>query len=169
MANWCRGILKIRGTRENIIKFLTEEVVYFVAEKQSDGKYKNIAIPLLNVNAEYKEGIEFEECSRDLKLNIKYFKRCLGGVINCLLSEESFEREDGTYIVPFDFETKWGIIPDEFIALSKTCGVDIRGKFYECGMEFTQEIEVIDGDLTLWKELDYKDYEWECENPYWGG
>ena len=29
MANWCRGILKIKGTRENIIKFLTEEVVYF--------------------------------------------------------------------------------------------------------------------------------------------
>jgi len=169
MANWCRGILKIRGTRENIIKFLNEEVVYFVAEKQSDGKYKNIAIPSLNVNAEYEEGIEFEECSRDLKLNIKYFKRCLGGVINCLLSEESFEREDGTYIVPFDFETKWEIIPDEFIELSKTCGVDIRGKFYECGMGFTQEIEVIDGDLTLWKELDYKDYEWECENPYWGG
>lgn len=69
MANWCRGILKIRGTRENIIKFLTEEVVCFRMEKQNNGKYKNIAIPLLSVNTEYE----------DLKLNIKCFKRCLGG------------------------------------------------------------------------------------------
>ena len=33
MANWCRGILKIRGTRENIVKFLKEDVACYYREK----------------------------------------------------------------------------------------------------------------------------------------
>lgn len=34
MANWCRGILKIRGTKENIVK--CEEDVIEIEEQQVD-------------------------------------------------------------------------------------------------------------------------------------
>lgn len=35
MANWCRGILKIKGTKENIVKFLKEDVIE-IKEQQVD-------------------------------------------------------------------------------------------------------------------------------------
>ena len=35
MANWCRGILKIRGTKENLVKFLKEDVIE-IKEQQVD-------------------------------------------------------------------------------------------------------------------------------------
>lgn len=167
MANWCRGILKIRGTRENLVKFLKEDVICFSREKQSDGKYKSVEIPLLNVKCE-EDVIEIEEQQVDAS-SIKYFLKYLGGRINDVLKHEAYKREDDMYIVAFDFETKWGLRLESFVEFSQTYGLDIKGKFYECGMEFTQEIEVIGGTLVLWKVTKYKDYEWECENPYWGG
>lgn len=40
---------------------------------------------------------------------------------------------------------------------------------YEKGMEFSQEIEIIEGKITKEILRNYNDYLWECENPLIGG
>jgi hypothetical protein len=36
-------------------------------------------------------------------------------------------------------------------------------------MEFNQEIEIIKGETTINREIEFEDYCWECPDPMLGG
>ena len=72
-------------------------------------------------------------------------------------------------IISFPFQAAWSIKPDELIPLSKKYNVDFRLYGFEMGMEFCQEIEILNGELTLDREIHYKDWDWECPMPRMGG
>ena len=58
---------------------------------------------------------------------------------------------------------------EEFDVVLKKYGLDFRFYGYECGMEFNQEIEVVNGETTIDREIRFDDYFWECPDPTLGG
>ena len=40
---------------------------------------------------------------------------------------------------------------------------------FECGMEFNQVVEIVDGKIMKDEELQFKDYQWDCIFPNLGG
>lgn len=48
-------------------------------------------------------------------------------------------------------------------------GVDLRIFATESGMEFCQEIEVTNGEITIDREVPYSDFVWEAPDPRIGG
>ena len=53
--------------------------------------------------------------------------------------------------------------------ISSKYGVDLRIFATESGMEFCQEIEVINGEITINREVPYSDFMWEAPDPRIGG
>ena len=62
----------------------------------------------------------------------------------------------------------------EFAAdeLLKTCEkyhVDMKIHGFEMGMEFNQDIEIVDGRILKDEELHFENYQWDCICPNMGG
>ena len=58
---------------------------------------------------------------------------------------------------------------DELLNICQKYGIDMRIYGFECGMEFNQDIEIIDGEITKNNLVEYDDYVWDCISPERGG
>lgn len=75
---------------------------------------------------------------------------------------------DGVFIAKINHA--WSVDGQGYPELAKKYGLDIRGKCYECGMNFAEEFEYkSNGDEVLYNVHKYDDYTWECECPTLGG
>ena len=78
--------------------------------------------------------------------------------------------EDGIGVFIAKINHAWCIEGQGYPELAKKYKLDIRGKCYECGMNFAEEFEYSsNGDEILYKEHKFDDYLWECECPTLGG
>lgn len=168
MSNWCGGVIKIRGKRDNIKAFL-----------------KDILIPtsLWGIKLEY----EIEETDYSITFGVKERHKDLYeayGEVSWYLQgtrrafiiqnkriEFEFWRdvEEDEILTIEGFKQAWGIMPKDYLDFSKKYNVDIKIFGYEKGMEFTQEVEIIKGEITKNKETKYKDYQWEVAFSELGG
>lgn len=149
MPNWCSGSLKVRGTKENLTKFILEglQPVGFLGEERKR----------LTLN-EYGDICSTETCW------IENTRRGFVEKPEVYLSEF----EDGG-VATFSARFAWGISAEE---LQKTCikyQVDMKIHGFERGMEFNQIIEIVDGEIVMDEEIHFGDYEWECICPTLGG
>lgn len=80
---------------------------------------------------------------------------------------EIFLYEGNIYYLPI--KQAWNFEPGDFIYISKTYNLDLRITGFERGMGYDQEIEVINGVVTIAKSNEYNDYWWECPCPTLGG
>lgn len=162
MPNWAEGVLKIRGTRANIKRFLTEglsPINSFASIQQALGK------PVTVPEVEVKEDKWDFQMSTKEGFYIKGTRRAF------------FERpivwdfQDRTLeILTIDsFKQAWGVEVSKFAELSKEYGVDFKIYVFERGMEFNQDIEVVEGEVIKDEEIQFADYEWECLFPALGG
>lgn len=168
MPNWCEGNMRLRGRPEAIIDFLKNEITC-VARKPGS----------LDV-VERKPDIK--ECYGDitLKMPVKMdglIWKCFyikGTRRNFLENEKSITvyvddcTEITTAYVP-DFKAAWGIKPEPYVEKSKKYGIDIKIFGFECGMEFEQVVEVVNGTLIRNEEITYDDWAWECPMSHLGG
>lgn len=171
MPNWSKGVLKIRGKKKNLLMFLHDGIE----------RYGCPFLPKTDEYTLYPLDIQTDECGdifvseTDDKnhswLYIKNTRRCF---IEKNIewhwsgdnSEADLERE---YIQCLDIKQAWCIEAENFKNLSKKYKVDFRITAYECGMEFSQQIEVIKGEITINKEQKYDNYQWEAYDPRLGG
>ena len=100
MPNWCEGSLKVRGTKENMTKFILEGLhpVGFLGEEH----------PKLSVN-EYGDIDSNETCW------IENTRRGFVEGVEVYLSEYE---NDEIFVAVFDSKFAWGISADELL---KTC------------------------------------------------
>lgn len=64
----------------------------------------------------------------------------------------------------------WQINSDDYSALAKKYHIDIKGKCYECNLNFAEEFEYnSNGDEVFYKQHRFENYRWECECPTLGG
>lgn len=149
MPNWIEGILKIRGNDNDIRSFIENGL------KPCAGRFENDP-------DHFVRKISNEEYFIAANAYIDNSRRMFVAD-DCKI----FLFEDNTYYLPI--KQAWGFEPDDFIYISKTYNLDLRITGFERGMGFDQEIEVINGEITLDKSTDYNDYWWECPCPTLGG
>lgn len=143
MPNWAEGSLKLRGRSENIASALKQMLLNdtVTLEDEWDGtllKFNNTA-PYFYINETRRAFIEQEQ-------------------IEVWLEEEFC-------IVELDnFKQAWSVIPENYQEISSKFDIDIKIFTFECGMEFTQEIEISKGEIIKNVCYEYDNYQWEV--PY---
>jgi hypothetical protein len=155
MPNWSEGNLKVRGSKENIKKFLTEgiEPVSFfgVAGQQSE--------------------IEEDEYEFTVKSPARgfYVKGTRRHFIESTICFEYWEEQDEYVLIIENFKAAWGVYADQLAEISKEYNIDFKIYAFEKGMEFNQDIEIHKGEIIKDDEIQFNDYYWECINPTLGG
>lgn len=150
MPNWAEGTLKLRGKRENIKSALKEMFIgsdVIISEEMDD---QALILTLTSINSYFY---------------INNTKRAFidKNKIEVLL-EEDFE-----IIEIDDFKQAWSAIPENYQEISKKYDVDIKIFTFEQGFQFTQEIEIIDGEITKNETIKYDDYQWDVPFSRLGG
>lgn len=149
MPNWCEGWVKFRGSKEDLIKFITNEF----------------------------KGANLEMCFSDLIPDIPERTVFLKSLYrSCVYSDDVEEandsiilNEEGIGIFIVKIHHAWSVAGQGYVELAKKYNLDIKGKCYERGMEFVEEFEINNkGEVVLYKEHKFKDYYWECECPTLG-
>lgn len=143
MPNWCVGELKIRGKRDDVVKFLKSSL--------SEGE----------ITITPYQDVQLTDVCGHIK-----------GTYRCFISErytQDFMVINDSVIVVIHVEHAWSPKLEEFRKLSKEFCVDFRFYGYECGAEFNCEFEIIKGEVTLKKVIEFENYQWECPHPMLGG
>lgn len=148
MPNWAKGSLKLRGKSENIASALKEmllsNTVTLEVEYNGDLLIFNSKDPYFYING-----------TRRAFINQKQIEVWL---------EEEF------CTVELDnFEQAWSAIPENYQEISSKFDVDIKIFTFECGMEFTQVIEISKGKIIKIVCNEYDDYQWEVPFSNLGG
>ncbi|XKH51341.1 hypothetical protein LG275_03850 [Chryseomicrobium palamuruense] len=167
MPNWCEGVLKVRGTKEDIINFLKNGLEPINPAKQialiTGKEYKEIEVKAelddYEFTLEASNGFYLKNSSRAFVET-----RC----IEFYFGDDKEESESHTLSIP-NFKQAWGIEAKTLAEHSKVYNLDFKIFAFECGMEFNQDIEIHKGEIIKDNEITYDDYVWECVMPDMGG
>ena len=162
MPNWCKGTLKIRGKKENILNFLENGTsllkgFWFPEEIRTEIKMNDYA------------EIEIKNITEDI--NTLYIKGTRRNFIEKVENEifiYNYDEEESIICLE-NFKAAWGIDAEALRTISKKYNIDIKIFAFECGMEFNQNIEIIKGKIIKDEEIKFKNYIWECIEPTLGG
>lgn len=152
MANWCEGWVKFRGPKENLMKFIQYE--FDRAHPVFNEKFGEL---LPNILARYT--------------SLKSLKRAY--ILDNDLADSNggiYLDDNGIGIFIAKINHAWNVDRQGYPELAKKYKLDIRGKCYECLMNFAEEFEYnSNGDEVIYKVHEFEDYIWECECPTLGG
>lgn len=154
MPNWCVGTLKIRGKKKDIKRFLLEglQPVDFVGMNK----------PKLKADTD-EEGV-FELYTEET-CHIPHTAR---GFIKEL--EVSFEeKDDETITITADAKFAWNICAEQLLKCCNQYDLDMKIYAFELGMEFNQNVEIVNGEIVKDEAIEFDDYTWECPCPNLGG
>ena len=148
MPNWAEGSLKLRGKSENIASALKEMLLNdtVTLEDKRDGALLifNNTDPYFYINGTRRAFIDKKQI------------------------EVWFEEEFLTVELD-NFKQAWRAIPENYKKISSKFDVDIKIFTFECGMEFTQEIEISKGEIIKDICYEYDNYQWEVPFSNLGG
>lgn len=197
MPNWATGTLKIRGTRENILKFCKERM----SERANSSIFKTDAERTIEwkmelADSEYNAGDLFATVHGDPSLCI-WLKDSRRNFVemdtrvpyywDVEYKENEYETRfafyqtpEKDYCVVFPFQAAWGVDEDYYADLSKEYGLIFRIYTVEQGMGFFLEFEVNDGKIEVLTQgprltklenskNSYGRFVWECPFPFLGG
>lgn len=172
MPNWCKGNIRLRGKRKNIIDFLRHEISFVGTDLKTFDtvetcpNFREDDYEMIVSRPDKTEGLAFlsfyiHGTRRNFidSKTIEYFFYC--------------DEQDQTDVLCIDdFSAAWGIDPEPYIEKAVKYGIDIKIIGYEKGMMFRQEIEIVNGTLVKdetreWKETNK--WYWEAENTNYGG
>ena len=155
MANWICGDLKVRGTKENIKKFLIEGLI------STGSKIK----PEITCDDKWKFSIRSNTDSFYIKGTRGSFieKEGIYTYIN------DWKDDEERVIVLDEYKSAWAIDVVGLVNLSKEFNIDFKILGFELGMEFNQDVEIVKGEVIKNEEITFDDYEWECIRPHIGG
>lgn len=161
MPNWCKGDLKVRGTKENIRKFLLDGL-----EPISKG-FLNPEIVETEIICD--DTWEFSIKSETGAFYILGTRRNFidGEIIETDIND--WEDDEEKVIVIKDYKAAWGIYADNLASISEKFNIDFKILGFERGMEFNQDIEIIKGKIIKDEEIKFYDYKWESIRPHIGG
>lgn len=152
MPNWCEGTLKVRGKTKDLKKFVLEGL-------QPVGIFGESKSPL--------EIDKYDNCMSSETCHIENTRRGFVEGLNIYFEED----EEKIDVIALETKFAWGISASDLQETCKKYNVDMKIYGFERGMEFNQDIEIVDGEIVKDKEIDFKgkDYRWECIMPNMGG
>ena len=168
MPNWAEGNIRFRGNTEKIMEFLENEIECTATNKDFEVVSFKPVIEWNDI-----DDITFSEPEEAKKENnfwkSLYIKGTRRNFIDCI-SGLFLPRDDENYVLVVEnFRAAWGVDPKPYVEKSKKYGIDIAIVVYECGMEFRQRIEIINGKIEKDEETKYVDWMWEADFPNMGG
>lgn len=146
MPNWCEGTLKIRGNMENVRKFMEEGINW---------------TPSKLVVEDYDGELDFSTSgtgARWIKNTSRHFIMC----------DKIMYLYKG-YTLFLDFKAAWNVSAEDLKKVCQTYGIDMKVQAFDRGMEFSQIVEIINGEITKDETIEYDDYDWDCPCPTLGG
>lgn len=157
MPNWCVGTLKIRGKFDDIVRFFKEgcEIVrpgYVYIDLDTCGLYI--------------KGVNNTNSVLYLKGSQRHFIDLRYDSIYC---ESEVTDKNGLCYTSCMLRAAWGIDAETLLDACKQYCLDMKILGFERGMEFNQNIEIVNGELVRDEEIKYDDYFWECPCPDLGG
>ena len=168
MPNWCEGVLKVRGKKKDLINFLNNGIERYGYPRDENNDYTKYPLDIqVDKYGEYL--IKQTDSEHNSWLYLKDSRRCF---IESNIEWYLVEDEDDECIQCLDIKQAWRLEPDYFKEISKIYNIDFRMIGFEMGGIFTQEIEVIKGEITIYNVNsydDYKKYMWEVYDPRLGG
>lgn len=162
MPNWIVGDLKVRGTKKEIRRFITEGLEAI--------PFSILGIKDSNIETKVVGDEDFFRVTTNghcfyIKGTRRHFIR--GNEI-----EVDFytDKEDGKEVVVLEgFEAAWYIEAEQLAEISKEYNIDFKILGFERGMEFNQDVEIVNGEVVKDDEVKFDDYWWECIRPHIGG
>jgi hypothetical protein len=154
MPNWICGDLKVRGTKENIKKFLIEGLI------STGSKIR-------------PEIIRDDTWKFSIRSNTDFFY--IKDTRRSFIEKEEIHtyindwEDDEERVIVLEYKSAWGIDVVGLVNLSKEFNIDFKILGFELGMEFNQDVEIIKGEVIKNEEITFDDYEWECIRPHIGG
>lgn len=160
MPNWIEGTLKLRGKREDIRKFIDNEI----APSSNFGDEPGDISEFVTNNSD-------EDCLDYTFANEPWIKDTRRAFIT---GEYLYMgKEEGT--VSLDIKQAWSFHSrdediDRWKELSKQYHLDIKLYGIECGVQFCEEIIISNnGSVVSDREITYDDWDWDCPFPNMGG
>jgi hypothetical protein len=156
MPNWCEGVLKVRGAKEEVKHFLLGAL-----EPIPDGLFGEIPAKK-----------EVTEDEWELSISAKNGFRVKGGRRDFVENDIvfNFETEDEIKVCTIDgYKAAWDIDVPALTILSKEHNVDLKIYAFERGQEFNRDIEIHKGEIIKDNEITFDHYDWECIHPSIGG
>lgn len=175
MPNWCEGVLKIRGTKPKIAKYLQENLTavdWWSNEYKTNVEYNEDGLTVSITDEITVKKKPLEELAVKPKPTDLYIRGTHRAFIESDQINIEFwtDDDDQEIVVTLDnFKQAWVIRADNFVGGAKAAGVDLHIFGFEMGMEYTQEVEIIDGEITINEETTYNDYAWEVPFENLGG
>ena len=154
MPNWICGDLKVRGTKENIKKFLIEGLI------STGSKIR-------------PEIIRDDTWKFSIRSNTDFFY--IKDTRRSFIEKEEIHtyindwEDDEERVIVLEYKSAWGIDVVGLVNLSKEFNIDFKILGFELGMEFNQDVEIIKCEVIKNEEITFDDYEWECIRPHIGG
>lgn len=171
MPNWIEGVLKVRGTKENITNFIKNGIDYndykheiLRDEKGNFSGVKDISVPR-NCEKTINDDEIFIKNTMDLYINHTHRMFVNSKNIEHWWISNEGEKE----VMCIDIRQAWGFDAENFKKISETFNVDLRVFGTEQGMEFCQLVEVQNGNIIKNQEISFDDFRWECPDPRLGG
>ncbi|MBH0331460.1 hypothetical protein ABH14_16930 [Brevibacillus brevis] len=149
MPNWCSGALKVRGEKEDVLRFLKEGLE-----------------PTGGLFSTGEAVVTEDEDSIVLKTDLMGFH--INGTHRCFTESTVVEWEYDRMLI-LDVDCAWGIDVDGLAEVSKKYNLDFKIYAFEKGMEFNQDVEIHKGEIIKNDEIHFDDYQWECIDPRIGG
>lgn len=165
MPNWAEGTIKFRGSKDNVIKFLSEGIhaVSFLG-KDIDGVEIYVDDVFGDVNVEQMDDDYYI-------FHINDTKRAFIEKEDLINSHFSEFYETDEYIIELSFKQAWDIKPDEYQKIADKYDLDIHIFAYESGIGFTHEVEIVHHELSkdITNKYEYQDYQWNIPFTNIGG
>lgn len=146
MPNWCEGVMKLRGTKDDILRFI---------EGGLEGSYKD-------------SKIEIDEFGEEIDITDTHW---IKGTSKVFLDEQTayIPEEEDPVVLTLKIRQAWNLDVTGFVEIAKEFDLDIRLFGWECGAQFSREIIIIDNNVIKDRTYHYKDWDWEVPFSYLGG
>lgn len=158
MPNWCEGVLKVRGTKKDVVNFLENGL------KAVDGIGNSVESKFY-IN-EYDE-IKYHRAEKLVVFWIKGSKR---GFIEVQDYDFDFyDEKNDDVIVCLRARFAWNVDVKCLEKLSKQYNIAFRMYAFERGMEFNVNLEINKGKIITEDYIECDNYVWDCIDPSIGG
>lgn len=158
MPNWIEGTMKLRGKREDIKRFLDNELdpSTWVGEQQS-----------------IEEQVENNSCDDYLEYSFHHEPH-IKGTRRAFITDDYLYMEGEEGSVCLDIKQAWSFGDDKELELWKNnahkYNIDIKLFGIERGMEFCQEVIALrSAERVVNNVIQYEDWDWDCPFPNMGG
>lgn len=172
MANWCEGVLKLAGPKENHMRFFKEGLQGYKYVAGSDER------PEIPTEEWFYEGFDRPTIyfNPDTFIYIKDTKRAFivdtySGIYDLVMSGGT--EDEGICVSVLPFKQAWDVRFNEFADIAKKYELNIKIFAVERGMGFWREGTIIhDGTVYMSGQesfTSYANFLWRCPYPMLGG